>query len=113
MPLTELGRWGSYVKGDPFATGDRQRLEVVLREEDGEELAVAQLAVSQSQLSAGLDGSVMVVVHKGDALWRIAYRSYGQGVRYVDIVRRNADQINDPDLIYPNQIFAVPGVKTD
>ena len=68
---------------------------------------------SQSQLSAGLDGSVMVVVHKGDALWRIAYRSYGQGVRYVDIVRRNADQINDPDLIYPNQIFAVPGVKTD
>lgn len=113
VPLTELGRWGSYVKGDPFATGDRQRLEVVLREEDGEELAVAQLAVSQSQLSAGLDGSVMVVVHKGDALWRIAYRSYGQGVRYVDIVRRNADQINDPDLIYPNQIFAVPGVKTD
>lgn len=111
--LSDNGRWSSYVQGDPFATGDRQRLDVVLTQEDGEELARAQLAVSQSQLSAGLDGSVMVVVHKGDALWRIAYRSYGQGVRYVDIVRRNSDKINDPDLIYPNQIFAVPGLKTE
>ena len=47
------------------------------------------------------------MVQRGDALWRIAYRSYGQE-RYVEIFRRNRDQISDPDLIYPNQIFVVP-----
>ena len=43
-----------------------------------------------------------------DALWRIAYSSYGEGVRFVDIVRRNAGAISDPDLIFPNQIFTIP-----
>ena len=55
-----------------------------------------------------LDGSKLVIVQQGDALWRIAYRSYGEGIKYVDIVRRNAAAIDDPDLIFPNQIFAIP-----
>jgi nucleoid-associated protein YgaU len=50
----------------------------------------------------------MVVVQRGDALWRIAYSSYGEGIRYVDIVRRNASAIDNPDLIFPNQIFTLP-----
>ena len=41
-------------------------------------------------------------------LWRIAYHQLGEGVKYVDIVRRNKQDITDPDLIYPKQIFAVP-----
>jgi nucleoid-associated protein YgaU len=59
-------------------------------------------------LQKGLDGSQLVVVNKGDALWRIAYRSFGEGVRYIDIVRKNTSDINNPDLIYPNQIFSLP-----
>lgn len=111
VPLAATGRWASKVLGNPFETADRQMLTVLLLDDNNQPLAQTQLNVSRSQLTAGLDGSLMVVVHKGDALWRIAYRSYGEGVRYVDIFRRNADQIDDPDLIYPNQIFAVPGVK--
>ena len=49
-----------------------------------------------------------MIVQRGDALWRIAFQSYGEGVKYIDIVRRNAAAINDPDLIFPNQIFAIP-----
>ena len=109
--LERSGRWKSQVGGDPFTTGDTQLLELHLRDANDKSLAQTKLQISRTQLAAGLDGSLMVVVHKGDALWRIAYRSYGQGVRYVDIFRRNADKISDPDLIYPNQIFAVPGVK--
>ena len=111
-PLAESGRWSTLVSGDPFQSGDKQKVTAALMAGD-ETLAETQLMISRTQLAAGLDGSLMVVVHKGDALWRIAYRSYGQGVRYVDIVRRNADEIDDPDLIYPNQIFAVPGVKNE
>ena len=112
VPLASSGRWTSKVIGDPFGDADRQMLTVTLLDDENQVLAQTQLNVARSQLTAGLDGSLMVVVHKGDALWRIAYRSYGEGVRYVDIFRRNADQIDDPDLIYPNQIFAVPGVKS-
>ncbi len=49
-----------------------------------------------------------VVVQPGNSLWRIARRAYGRGVQYTIIYEANADQIRDPDLIYPGQIFEVP-----
>lgn len=109
--LPDNGRWTVLADGNPFAEGAAQNLTIRLLDDEGNTLATTSLMISQDQLRSGLDGSLMVVVHKGDALWRIAYRSYGRGVRYVDIFKRNQDKINDPDLIYPNQIFAVPGVE--
>ena len=53
-------------------------------------------------------GAGSVVVQPGNSLWRIARRSYGAGVRYTVIYEANKDQIRDPDLIYPGQVFAVP-----
>lgn len=49
-----------------------------------------------------------VVVQPGNNLWRIARRAYGRGAQYTIIYEANADQIRDPDLIYPGQIFRVP-----
>ena len=49
-----------------------------------------------------------VVVQPGHNLWRIARATYGHGVRYTVIYQANRDQIRDPDLIYPGQIFALP-----
>ncbi len=49
-----------------------------------------------------------VVVQPGNSLWRIASRVYGDGQLYTDIFRANTEQIRDPDLIYPGQIFALP-----
>lgn len=49
-----------------------------------------------------------VVVQPGNSLWRIARRTYGQGIRYTVIFESNRDQINNPDLIFPGQIFALP-----
>ena len=74
----------------------------------GQTVATYELPVATRDLSEGLDGSRLVIVQRGDALWRIALQSYGEGVKYIDIVRRNAAAINDPDLIFPNQIFAIP-----
>lgn len=50
----------------------------------------------------------LVIVQPGNSLWRIARRSYGRGVRYTVIYQANQDQIRDPDLIYPGQIFKLP-----
>jgi hypothetical protein len=49
-----------------------------------------------------------VVVQPGNSLWRIARRVYGEGLRYTVIYQANHDQIRNPDLIYPGQIFTVP-----
>jgi nucleoid-associated protein YgaU len=49
-----------------------------------------------------------VIVQPGNSLWRIARRAYGRGAQYTIIYEANKDQIRDPDLIYPGQVFAVP-----
>ena len=75
-------------------------------------IARYDLPVKARDLAKGQDGSPLVVVNKGDMLWRIAYHQLGEGVKYVDIVRRNKQDIVDPDLIFPKQIFAVPQSST-
>ena len=45
------------------------------------------------------------VVQPGNSLWRIARRSYGEGLRYTVIYEANKDQIRDPDRIYPGQVL--------
>ncbi|MGI9381980.1 MAG: LysM peptidoglycan-binding domain-containing protein [Methyloligellaceae bacterium] len=51
----------------------------------------------------------MVVVRRGDSLWRISRRVYGRGARYTTIYRRNKHQIRDPNLIYPRQRLRMTG----
>ena len=51
-------------------------------------------------------GAITVV--KGNSLWRIARRNYGEGIMYSLIYEANKDQIMDPDLIYPGQVFNLP-----
>ena len=75
-------------------------------------IARYDLPVKARDLAKGQDGSPLIVVNKGDMLWRIAYHQLGEGVKYVDIVRRNKQDIADPDLIFPKQIFAVPQSST-
>jgi len=49
-----------------------------------------------------------VVIQPGNNLWGIAQQLYGSGFRYTVIYEANKDQIRDPDLIYPGQIFTTP-----
>ena len=87
---------------------ENYRLLAELIDKNGNIIKMSEIRVSLKSLAIGEDGSDMMVIHKGDALWRIAYKTYGQGVRYVDIFKRNNERINDPNLIFPNQIFAIP-----
>jgi len=49
-------------------------------------------------------------VVRGDFLWRIAGKNdiYGDPYAWSRIYTSNRDQIKDPDLIFPAQIFAIP-----
>ncbi|MCB1385003.1 MAG: LysM peptidoglycan-binding domain-containing protein [Nitratireductor sp.] len=49
-----------------------------------------------------------VIIRRGDNLWRISRRMLGEGRKYTVIFDANADQIRNPHLIYPGQVFDVP-----
>jgi nucleoid-associated protein YgaU len=48
------------------------------------------------------------IVVQGDNLWHISRSAYGRGVQYPKIYEANQDQIRDPKLIYPGQVFVLP-----
>lgn len=52
-----------------------------------------------------------IVVQPGNSLWRIARSSYGEGLSYTIIYEANKDQIGNPDLIYPGQVFKLPETR--
>lgn len=86
------------------------------------EFAVAAAnAGEQSTVTGGQDGeprTIMqaplastpgaVIIRRGDTLWQISRRAYGQGVRYTTIYVANRSQILNPDRIKPGQVFSVP-----
>lgn len=49
-------------------------------------------------------------VQRGDYLWRIAANKdiYGDAYAWMRIYTSNKDQIKDPDMIFPNQVFSIP-----
>ena len=49
-----------------------------------------------------------VTVQPGNTLWALASETYGDGFQYVRLFDANKDQIRDPDLIYPGQVFVLP-----
>lgn len=80
-------------------------------------------AAKQPQLAAGVatvrpDGDppstlivpkiVTTTVSRGDSLWRLSRDTYGAGTRYAVIYKANREQIRNPNLIYPGQIFVLP-----
>ncbi|HNB29073.1 MAG TPA: LysM peptidoglycan-binding domain-containing protein, partial [Alphaproteobacteria bacterium] len=71
--------------------------------------AVSETAAATGQQGAAAPGGVgTIVVQPGNTLWRLARESYGAGVRYTVIYEANKEQITNPNLIYPGQVFSVP-----
>ena len=64
--------------------------------------------IIQSDLSELDLGDRTYVVQPGNSLWRISRRYYGRGTLYTIIFAKNNDQIDNPHLIYPGQIFKIP-----
>lgn len=64
--------------------------------------------IDQKQISdvgPKISGNTYTVV-RGDNLWNIAIRAYGDGFRWVDIARAN--KLANPDLIHAGNKFIIP-----
>lgn len=61
----------------------------------------------KSEVDPNTDDAVTHTVVKGETLWGIAKKYYGNGAEYPKIVAANPI-IKDPNLIYPGQKFIIP-----
>ena len=77
----------------------------------GNTLGVSQVEASEVKVSEG--GGAEPVFHevkKGDNLWKIAEKHYGNGSKYPEIFEANKPMLKDPDLIYPGQMLRIPAL---
>ena len=100
------GRW-QVSPTHPVSPG-LHRLRVDQVDAAGTVLARVATMFAREELTEGFPQNRFVIVQPGNSLWRIARRTYGEGIRYSVIYQANQGQIRDPDLIYPGQIFVVP-----
>jgi nucleoid-associated protein YgaU len=47
-------------------------------------------------------------VEKGDTLWAVAEKAYGNGSKYNAIFEANKPMLSHPDKIYPGQVLRIP-----
>lgn len=88
---------------------------------EGQELTIPDLdintdenlaAESRENLLSGSENSVESItaatyeVVKGDNLWTISIRAYGDGYKWVEIAKEN--KLANPDLIHPGNVFVLP-----
>ncbi|WP_338822263.1 LysM peptidoglycan-binding domain-containing protein [Bradyrhizobium septentrionale] len=78
------------------------------------DVSATQLAAATTTATVSSPSAVIVpkitttTVVRGDSLWRISQRALGAGQRYAVIYRANQQQIRNPNLIYPGQVFVLP-----
>ncbi|MEH6632666.1 MAG: LysM peptidoglycan-binding domain-containing protein [Halopseudomonas aestusnigri] len=100
------GRW--VVEPEKNVDEGLHQLRIDQIDDGGKVIARVEIPFSRSGKIEVLPDERIVTVQPGNSLWRISRAIYGQGGRYAVIYERNEDQIRNPDLIYPGQIFVLP-----
>lgn len=66
------------------------------------------VSVQQTRSATTAPQAKTYTVKKGDTLWGIAKKYYGDGAKYTRIYDANRDKIKNPNLIYVGQVFTIP-----
>ncbi|MBC8035657.1 MAG: LysM peptidoglycan-binding domain-containing protein [Rhizobiales bacterium] len=69
---------------------------------------MAATTSTATEIAKPRDGRI--VIQPGNNLWRISRVIYGSGTKYTVLFESNKDQIRNPDLIFPGQVFMTPDV---
>lgn len=102
----KAGKW-AVTPETKVATGTHM-VRIDKLEPTGAVAARIELPFMRAEPLRDLPAGQVVVIQPGNNLWRIAARVYGSGVRFHEIYTANLDQIRNPDLIYPGQVFGLP-----
>ena len=106
MPISSGPEW-KFNSLKVFDFG-QHKLKVLLRSRDNNVLKKIELPFMRVKIPEGMLPEDYVIIKPGDMLWSISYRIYGNPFKYVEIYDENKDQISNPDLIFPGQIFTLP-----
>ena len=75
-----------------------------------ETAAAAAAAPAPESASPAAPREGRIVIQPGNNLWRISRVLYGTGSKFTMLYEANKDQIRNPNLIYPGQVFKTPDV---
>ncbi|WP_245956982.1 Ig-like domain-containing protein [Aestuariispira insulae] len=104
-PVVESGNWQLKPEEQVEPGVYQLRIDQV---KDDTMIGRVEIPFSRAEPLKDFVGEAFVIVQPGNSLWRIARRTLGSGVQYTDIYLANQDQIRDPNLIYPGQVFEMP-----
>jgi nucleoid-associated protein YgaU len=103
------GRW-KLTPPDPIGPG-KHTLRLDRLASDGKPVARLELPFDRVVVAPGSKDVRRLIVVRGDNLWNIARAHYGVGYHHTVIYGANKEQIRNPDLIYPGQVFSLPKVN--
>ena len=73
--------------------------------EEGQSLVIPKVEVKPtSEITNAISGATYQVV-KGDNLWSIAVRAYGDGYKWIEIAKEN--KLTNPNIIHPGNILTL------
>ena len=74
---------------------------------NAEQLVTLEM-INDEEESVEIPKERFYTIEKGDTLWGIASKHYGDGTKYVDIAEANLEVIKNADLIYAGQSIRIP-----
>ncbi|MCK9329993.1 MAG: LysM peptidoglycan-binding domain-containing protein [Candidatus Cloacimonetes bacterium] len=103
------GDYLSKISGYDFIYGDHSKWGIIFRA-NRDQIKDPNIIYEGQNLRIPRGLPTTWKVYRGESLWKISSypEVYGSGTKWPVIYRANRDQIKDPDLIYPNQIFDIP-----
>ena len=106
----ETSKVAAATPAEPVVTPDAAKTdsEVAATGEDAVANATVNPQITDAAPPPPKEGRV--VIQPGNNLWRISRVLYGSGEKYTLLYKANKDQIRDPDMIFPGQIFMTPDV---
>jgi hypothetical protein len=105
------GRWLITPKGS--ISSELHTLMVEQIDATGKSVARSTVPFALDELAGTSLPARHVIVQRGHNLWRLARSAYGRGTLYTVIYEANRGRIDNPNLIYPGQIFRIPGSASD
>jgi nucleoid-associated protein YgaU len=102
----------SQMAEEPAASQMAEAPAAAATEQETTQQAQETVAATAAQEAASPAGPKegRIVIQPGNNLWRISRVLYGTGNKFTMLYEANKDQIRNPNLIYPGQVFRTPDV---